>query len=135
MASTFRSKREMRGGAPAFEGHCGRTGTCHRVHSTILIHKVRGVDPDKVLLILRNFLEGKDRGGGADRHTRPAIDAFVRVHVEMRSGLVVRLVGSRMNAINRAGFDAVIILCAGIDDRVGHNAEGESKYNANPAVV
>src|SRR5438445_259821 len=57
-----------------------------------------------------------------------AVDALLRVDVEPRDVVVVRLIGRRMDAVDRADLDARIVLSAyaGLADDVGHGVSGSS---------
>ncbi len=57
----------------------------------------------------------------ADRHAGAAIYALVRIHVQLRDGLKARFFFRGVDAVHRAGFDAMLILRASVDDDVGHS--------------
>jgi hypothetical protein len=75
---------------------------------------MRSVRGDECLVLGWQFVEVKDRARRTDRDARAAIDAVIRVHIKLRSRREIGFVFRGMNAIHRAGFDAVLIFGAGI---------------------
>jgi len=55
---------------------------------------------------LRQILQCEDRGDRTHRHTRPAIDTFVRINVQLSFRREVRLILARMNTINWTDINA-----------------------------
>ena len=81
---------------------------------------MRGVLVRKRLQLFRQLIKDVDRGRRADRDASAAIDAFRRIDVQLRDGGEIRLILGRMNAIDRAGLDAVFVLGASVGDNVSH---------------
>ena len=72
---------------------------------------MRSVRGDEWLALGWQFVAVKDRARRTDRDARAAIDASRRE---------IGFVFPGMNAIHRAGFDAVLVFGAGINNHIGH---------------
>ena len=73
--------------------------------------------------ITREILEGVNGIGGADRNASAAIDAIVRVHIELRHIGEASLVLLGVDAVHGAGLDAQLVFGTGIGDDVCHITE------------
>ena len=78
-----------------------------------------------VLPLFGQVIQRKNRGDRADRHAGATIDALDGIDVELRyvikvrTGVVVRRVLLRVDAVNGAGIDAGGVFCS--DARFGNN--------------
>ena len=78
-----------------------------------------------VLPLFGKVIQRENRGDRADRHAGPTIDAFYGIDVklrdliEARTGVVIRRVLLRVDAIYGAGIDAGGVFCP--DARFGNN--------------
>ena len=64
------------------------------------------VDLRKLAPLGRQIIDSKDRGDWTNRHTSAAIDALLRVDVQLGGAFKIALVFLRMDAIYRASIDA-----------------------------
>src|SRR5436190_246196 len=83
-------------------------------------------------LVLR---EAGVHGAGLDAGV--AVDAFLGVDVQLLDVVVVRLVGRRMDAVDRAHLDARVVLRAnaGLGDDVGHFGSGSLITDSEGSVL
>jgi hypothetical protein len=88
-----------------------------------------GVDLDILLPLFRHVLVTKDRFDRARRLACAAIDAFIRVDIEMLNVPELSLIFARMYAINGANVNAGCIL--GSDTRLANHIN--SHYRNSPS--
>src|SRR4051812_20048971 len=83
---------------------------------------VLGVDLREALPLVGQLVLGEARVHGARLDARVAVDALLRVDVELLDAVVVGLVRRRVDAVHRAHLDAGVVLGAdaGLRDHVGH---------------
>jgi len=96
----------------------GELGAGRKLDSVV----VRRVLIYEGLEFLRQFFEHEDRTGGAYRDASAAINAFPRIHVQLRGGSEIRFILGGMNAIDGASLDTVFVFRAGVSNDVGHDA-------------
>jgi hypothetical protein len=72
--------------------------------------------------ILRQLCFSENRGGLANRNARPAVNAVYGIDVELGDLGVLGFILARMNAINRANLDALLIFGATFDDYECHES-------------
>jgi hypothetical protein len=77
-----------------------------------LLLKVIGVDLNIIPPLLRHIFIAVNRFNGTGGLTRAAIDAFIRIDIEMFERLEIPFILARVNAIYRANVDARGIFCA-----------------------
>ena len=81
---------------------------------------MRCVDFGEVGEFGRQFVQGVDGVGGADRDACAAIDAVVRIHIKVRNVGETSLVLLRMDAVHRAGLYAQFVFGAAFSNYVCH---------------
>src|SRR5215469_1538621 len=99
--------------AARHQGCDGRTANDLRV--------IRGVFLDELDLVGRNFLVGEDGIGRADWHASAAVNAAVRVDIQLSRRLKRFLILLGMDAIGWASFNAEFVFGTGISDGVRHD--------------
>src|SRR4051812_1327089 len=84
--------------------------------------EVLGVDVAEALPLVGQLVLGEARVDRARLDARVAVDALLRVDVELLDLVVVRLVGRGVDAVDRADLDARVVLRADarLGDDVGH---------------
>src|SRR5581483_9589251 len=102
----------------------GNRGRPHREYRGCSVLVVRGVLLDIVLPLGRHVALGINSADRADRLAGAAVDARVRVDVQHRLVVETRLARVRVDAVDRAGLDAGLVLRtdAGLADHVGHRS-------------
>jgi hypothetical protein len=65
-----------------------------------------GIHRRKACPLLGQILQSKNRRHGANGNARAAVDAFIRMNIELLFGLEARFVLARVNAIHRADIHA-----------------------------
>src|SRR5260370_269685 len=93
-----------------------------------------GVNRREVLPFFRQIVQLDNRGDGADRDARSAINALHGVDVKLGLAFVRRLILSRVDTIDRANIHAcgVFRSDAGLSNHVGHRALLERFRRFNP---
>src|SRR3954463_4975978 len=88
-----------------------------------LLTEVAGVHLDEALPLLGYFIEREDGFDRAGRHAGAAVDALVRMDVQLRDGGKFRFVLAWVNAIDWTHIHAggVLGADAGFRDDVGHS--------------
>src|SRR3954465_7619303 len=86
--------------------------------------EVLRVDLAEALPLVGHLVLGEARVDRARLDAGVAVDALLRVDVELLDGVVVGLVRSRMDAVDRADLGAGVVLLsdAGLGDDVGHGS-------------
>src|SRR5215218_6298349 len=87
-----------------------------------LVLEVRRVDLDVALPLVRELVLGEAGVHRAGLDAGVAVDALLGVDVELLDRVVVRLVGSRVDAVDGADLDAGVVLLpdAGLCDYIRH---------------
>src|SRR4051812_47582027 len=80
-------------------------------------HEVVGVELYEALHLVRDLVPGVHRVHRARLHAGIAVDALGRIDVEVLDGVVVRLVGRRVDAVDGTHVDARVVLLT--DARLG----------------
>src|SRR5437868_10290716 len=75
----------------------------------------------KILLLIRQFIERKNRIGSARGHACPTVDAAGGVDIHLRRRLKSRLVFLRVNAVGGTCVDAKQIFDTSIGDYISHD--------------
>ena len=99
----------------------GRVRPDGRAAGRLLAGEVLGVDLRELRPLLGELVLGEAGVDGAGLDAGVAVDALVGIDEELLLGLVVGLVGRRVDAIDRADLDARVVLLAdaGLCDHVG----------------
>src|SRR5947208_7032041 len=79
-----------------------------------------GVDLERIAVLVGDLEVGEDRVDRAGLDAGVAVDAHLRVDVELLRGLEIGRAHLRMYAVDRAGRDARVVLYAAAGDDVGH---------------
>src|SRR3954468_10327361 len=99
-------------------------GSCSpgSVSDLALVLEVARVDLDVTLPLVRELILGEAGVHRAGLDAGVAVDALFRIDVELLDLVVIRLVRSRMDAVDGADLDARIVLLpdAGLCDHVSH---------------
>src|SRR3954447_16893050 len=92
----------------------------------LLAGEVLGVLLDERLPLVGDLVLGEAGVDRAGLDAGVAVDALLRVDVELLDVVVVGLVGRRVDAVDRTDLDARVVLLpdAGLGDDVGHEAFG-----------
>src|SRR4051795_8938128 len=108
-------------------------GSCSpgSVSDLALVLEVARVDLDVTLPLVGELILGEAGVHRAGLDAGVAVDALFRVDVELLDLVVIRLVRSRMDAVDRAHLDARVVLLpdAGLCDHVGHWAGQSSEWH------
>lgn len=76
---------------------------------------------DKLLFVLRDIVDGKDRIRGAGGNTRAAVDALRWVNKKLFRFLETGLILLGVNAVGGTNIDTEGILDAGVGNYIGHD--------------
>ncbi len=90
-------------------------------HLSVVVSRVDFREPAK---LRRKLVQRENRIGRANRNAGAAIDAVVRVHVELRNIREIGLILLRMDAVHRAGLYAELVLRAGVRNYICHMPMG-----------
>src|SRR3954453_8335085 len=101
-------------------------GSCSpgSVSELALVLEVARVDLDVTLPLVRELVLGEAGVHGAGLDAGVAVDALLRIDVQLLDLVVVRLVRSRVDAVDGADLDARVVLLpdAGLCDHIRHVA-------------
>jgi hypothetical protein len=85
---------------------------------------VGGVDFGELRLFGREFIQREHRIGWAHRHAGAAIDAIIRIHVELGRFRETGLILLGMNAVHRASLNAQFVFRTSVRNNVSHARNG-----------
>jgi hypothetical protein len=75
---------------------------------------------NRAFVFFRHVIQREDGIGGAYRNAGAAINAVVRVDIELRGLFKAGLIFARMNAVNRANVNALFVFRTSLDNYVSH---------------
>src|SRR5215213_5977422 len=121
-AAVRKRRRDARGRAVAASAGAPNRAAPSPQANALLPREVRRIALRELGPLVRELVLGEAGVDRAGLHARVAVDALLRVDVELLDLVVVGLVRGRMDAVDGADLDARVVLGAdaGLCDDVGH---------------